>query len=246
MSAVLSCHNLTVKFGGFTAVSGLSLDFQEGRTTAIIGPNGAGKTTLINMLSGVLRPTSGQVLLDGEDITTLRPDQRTRKGIGRSFQIVRVFPEMTVRGNLRIAAQKSAYRVQPFWKFAGKDKDIEERIEEQMEFLGLVREADLDANSLSHGKQRALELGITLMGQPRILLLDEPLAGVGHSELNWMTELLETVRQRCTTIIIEHNMDAVLKMAEEVVVLVGGKMLVSGSPEEVTSNQEVRRAYLGN
>jgi branched-chain amino acid transport system ATP-binding protein len=246
MSAVLSCRNLTVKFGGFTAVSDLTLDFAAGKTTAIIGPNGAGKTTLINMLSGVLQPTSGQVLLASEDITSLRADQRTKKGIGRSFQIVRVFPEMTVRGNLRIAAQKIAYGVQPFWKFAGHDRSIEDRIEDQMEFLGLGAEADVDASSLSHGKQRALELGITLMGQPKILLLDEPLAGVGHSELRWMSDLLETVRHRCTTIIIEHNMDAVVKMADEVVVLVGGKKLVSGAPSEVTSNQEVRRAYLGN
>ena len=245
MTAILSCSDVTVAFGAFKAINGLSLDFDAGKTSEIIGPNGAGKTTLINVLSGIYRPTAGSVRLEGEDITSLRPDRRTRMGIARSFQIVKIFPEMSARENLRIAAQRSAYRIQPFWKLAGRDTEIERRIEEMLTLVGLRDLADREASYLSHGKQRALELGLTLMGEPKILLLDEPLAGVGHSELGWMTELLQTIRRRHTTIIIEHNMDAVLSLADEIVVLVAGQVLARGEPSEVTADQKVREAYLG-
>lgn len=245
MTPILSCKDVTVAFGGFHAIDGLTLDFAEGRTCAIIGPNGAGKTTLINVLSGVYSPTKGEVHLDGRNVSHLSPNRRAGLGLGRSFQIVKVFPQMTVRKNLRIAAQKLKYRVQPFWKIAGRDDEIEARVQEVLGFVALEGLADREANELSHGRQRALELGLTLMGNPKVLLLDEPLAGVGHSELAEMTELLRSIRQNHTTIIIEHNMDAVLSLADEIVVLERGQVLARGEPNEVTQNPAVREAYLG-
>ncbi|HSW17041.1 MAG TPA: ABC transporter ATP-binding protein [Ramlibacter sp.] len=246
MSTVLSCRDLSVRFGGFTALDRITADFEQGRTCAIIGPNGAGKTTLINALSGILKPADGAVVLNGKNITLLRPDQRARLGMGRSFQIVKVFTEMTARENLRVAAQQARYSMQPFWLPAGRDRKIEEAVQQMLETVGLAALADLQAGFLSHGKQRALELGLTLINEPSLLLLDEPLAGVGHAELPEMTRLLQKVRRGRTTIIIEHNMDAVMSMADEIIVLVAGQMLVRGTPADVSANQQVRTAYLGH
>lgn len=246
MTPILACKDLSVRFGGFSALSNVSLDFLPGKTTAIIGPNGAGKTTLINVLSGILKPSNGRIYLKGDDVTRLRPDQLARRGVGRSFQIVKIFNEMTVRENIRIAAQLGLGRVVPFWKPAGGDDTVEAKIDEILQLVGLSDLADADANKLSHGKQRALELGLTLINEPPLLMLDEPLAGVGNSEVGWMTEIINLVRGTRTTLIIEHNMDAVMSMADEIVVLVAGEVLTRGTPSEVISDQRVRTAYLGN
>jgi len=245
-TTILSCRDLTVRFGGFTALRRITADFESGKTCAIIGPNGAGKTTLINVLSGILKPSEGSVHLNNQDITALRPDQRARRGMGRSFQIVKVFSEMTARQNLRVAAQQARYAMQPFWFPAGRNPQIEKVVDEALVLVGLSALADTEAAFLSHGKQRALELGLSLINSPSLLLLDEPLAGVGHAELGEMTRLLDTVRKGRTTVIIEHNMDAVMSMADEIIVLVAGEVLVRGAPDVVSADHQVRSAYLGH
>jgi branched-chain amino acid transport system ATP-binding protein len=245
MSAVMACRDLSVRFGGFRALNRVTMSLERNRTYAVIGPNGAGKTTLINVLSGLVRPSAGDVLLDDRIVTGSRPDRRARLGVGRSFQIIKLFAGMTARENLRIAAQRVRYQVQPFWRPAGRDRVVERRVEAMLSRMGLTRWADREAGLLSHGVQRALELGLTLMTEPRVLLLDEPLAGVGHRELPDMIALLDTVRRDCTTLIVEHNMDAVMSLADEVIVLLAGEILVSGTPAAVSSDSRVRAAYLG-
>jgi branched-chain amino acid transport system ATP-binding protein len=246
MSAILSCEKLSVRYGSFTALRQVTLAFEPGRTCAIIGPNGAGKTTLINVLSGLIQPTEGEVVLEELVVTRMRADERAKLGLGRSFQIIKIFPDMSARENLRVAAQRARYRVQPFWRLAGKDAAIERAVDVMLERAGLSRAADVGSGLLSHGSQRALELGLTLMVKPSVLLLDEPLAGVGHHELPGMVALLRSVRLESTLIMVEHNMDAVMSLADEVVVMVGGEILVRGTPSEVSANPEVRRAYLGS
>jgi branched-chain amino acid transport system ATP-binding protein len=245
VNAVLECRSLSVRFGSFRALHKVTMSLGENLTYAVIGPNGAGKTTLINVLSGLITPSEGDVLLNDQVVTPWGVERRARMGIGRSFQIIKLFPEMSARENLRIAAQRVRYRLQPFWRVAGSDATVERAVNAMLERIGLVRWADGEAGLLSHGMQRALELGLTLMTKPRVLLLDEPLAGVGNDELPEMLALLNAARRECTTLIVEHNMEAVMSVADEVIVLVAGEVLTQGTPADVSSNSQVRAAYLG-
>ena len=242
---LLRCDDIRVAYGPLTVLDGISYEFQPGRVYGLIGPNGAGKTTLMNALSGHVRPVAGRAFLDGKDVTHLSIHARTRAGLGRSFQITKIFAGMTVLENLEIAAFAHRYRVQPFWLPAGRFREIRAAAERVLEQVGLTALAHRPAEYLSHGDQRALEVGLTLLGEPRVLLLDEPLAGVGHEQLEKAIGLINRIVGDRTVLLIEHNMDVVMQISHEILVMVQGRLLASGSPEEVRANPAVRAAYLG-
>jgi branched-chain amino acid transport system ATP-binding protein len=243
---VLSCEAVTVRFGALTALDNVSLAFPEVGIHSVIGPNGAGKTTLINVLSGRQRPSSGKVRLDGRDITSTQAFERARSGIGRSFQITKIFPTLSVFENLRLAAQAQAFGMQPFWRRVQGYPVLAEAAAQAAIDIGLQGLEHAPAEQLSHGDQRALELGITLMTEPRILLLDEPLAGVGEREIDRMMGVIERVSVGRTVILIEHNIDVVMKVSRRIVVMDQGAVLSIGTPAEVRDDPGVRRAYLGD
>lgn len=234
-----------MRFGAIVAVNSVTLDFAAGSFHSVIGPNGAGKTTLINVLSGRQPPTTGRVMMDGRDITSMPTHLRARAGIGRSFQITKVFAEMTVYENLRLAAQARAFSMQPCWRPVESHRAIAEQAQAMVEEIGLDRFRNQSAELLSHGDQRALELGITLMTKPTILLLDEPLAGVGEKEIERAMEIICRVARGRTVILIEHNIDVVMRVSQRVVVMNQGSVLSDGTPDQVRLDPAVREAYLG-
>jgi branched-chain amino acid transport system ATP-binding protein len=241
----LRCESIDVRFGALRAVSDVSLDFCSGGIQSVIGPNGAGKTTLINVLSGRQPPTAGRVFLGGRDITASGAHKRARLGVGRSFQITKVFGGMTVFENLRLAAQARMFRRQPLWHSVEHYPGLAEQANAVAEEIGLTRRRDRMAELLSHGDQRALELGITLMTAPSILLLDEPLAGVGEREIDQTIALIAAIAKGRTVILVEHNIDVVMRVSRRVVVMNEGRILASGTPAEVRNDPAVRTAYLG-
>ena len=245
MNAALECRDVTVRFGAFTAIDGVSLAFAGERLYSIIGPNGAGKTTLLNVLSGRLNAATGAVLLDERDITGLPAHVRARRGIGRSFQITKLFAGLTVFESLRLAGLSRFFRLQPFWRPIGTYKEVGRAADAMLEVIGLGHRRDTIAEQLSHGDQRALEMGLSLMTEPRVLLLDEPLAGVGQHEIERAVALIERVRAGRTVVLIEHNMRAVMRLSDQVVVMVRGRVLASGTPNEIQADRHVRAAYLG-
>lgn len=246
MSQSLSCQDILVQFGGFRAVDGVSMQFLSGEINSVIGPNGAGKTTLLNVLSGRQVPQHGSVLLGGRDISRHSSHQRAQLGIGRSFQITKIFPEMTVFDNFRLAAQARVFRLQPFWRPASSYDQLRAAAEEVLEEVGMTSRRDQLAETLSHGDQRALELGITLATRPRVLLLDEPLAGVGEKEMDQTVALIARVAKGRTVVLVEHNIGAVMTLSNHVFVMNQGRLLASGVPSEIRNNPEVRAAYLGD
>ena len=227
------------------ANDGVSIELRSGQVHALLGPNGAGKSTLINLLSGELGCSSGQVMFRGRDITPLRADERSRLGIGRSFQKTNIFPSFTVEENCRMAAQSRDPRA---WRIASRAAIWPPYVEVVQRAL---REVDLSASAhrlaseLSHGEQRQLELALVLCTQPDVLLLDEPLAGMGHEESARMIELLGRMRQSHAVLLVEHDMEAVFSIADVITVMVDGRVLTTGTPAEVRSSAEVRAAYLG-
>ncbi len=244
-SVTLSCKDVTVSFGAYVAIDQVSLDIEKGKIYSIIGPNGAGKTTLINVFSGLQNVDHGKVFLEDEEITSLGPHARAMKGIGRSFQIVNIFPAMTVFENLRLAGQPHSFRVQPLWRSVRGYGELKRKAMEMLDFIGLTRLGNVIASTLSHGDQRRLEIGISLMNEPRVLMLDEPTAGVGHHELESTVALIAEAAKGRTVILIEHNMDIVMKVSDKIFVLVTGKVLCGGTPGEIQSDSRVREAYLG-
>ncbi|MBA3477105.1 MAG: ABC transporter ATP-binding protein [Lautropia sp.] len=245
-AAALACEAVTVRFGALIALDKVSLNFLGVGIHSVIGPNGAGKTTLINVLSGRQRPSEGRVVLDGRDITSMQTFLRARSGIGRSFQITKIFPTLSVFENLRLAAQARAFRLQPFWRRVQGYQALADQAERVAIDIGLQGWKDAPAEQLSHGDQRALELGITLMTEPTILLLDEPLAGVGEHEIDRTMALIERVARGRTVILIEHNIDVVMKVSHRIIVMDQGAVLSIGTPDEVRRDPAVRKAYLGD
>ena len=241
----MRCGAVSVRFGALAAVNDVSLDFETGRFHSVIGPNGAGKTTLINVLSGRQPPTSGKVFMNGIDITSVEAHERARQGIGRSFQITKVFAGMTVFENLRLAAQARVFRIQPSWRPVQHYSAIADEAHAMIDDIGLAQFRNHPADLLSHGDQRALELGITLMTDPAILLLDEPLAGVGEKEITRTMEVITRVAKGRTVILIEHNIDVVMRVSDRVVVMNQGAVLSDGTPDQVRRDPAVREAYLG-
>ncbi len=242
----LSCRCIDVRFGSFQAVQGVDLTFAAGKVTALIGPNGAGKTTLLNVLSGLQLPTAGTVWLDGQDVTTLSPWKRAQRHMSRSFQIVNVFPNMTVLENIRLAVQRCQLTRLVPWRTVDSFDEINREVELRLREFGLTVRSTMLAGQLSHGEQRGLELALSVIGNPSVLLLDEPLAGVGHSELRRFIDLLREVSRSRTTVLVEHNMDVVMGLADQVVCLAAGSVLASGTVDDIRANAQVRAAYLGD
>ncbi|MDF1486067.1 ABC transporter ATP-binding protein [Ramlibacter sp. H39-3-26] len=241
----LRCVGVGVRFGALQALDGVHYDFHRGGVYGLIGPNGAGKTTLLNVLAGRLPHHSGSIVCEGVDITRMPPHARARCGIGRSFQITKIFPDLTVLENLRIAAQIGHGRFLPFWLAPRYDRRLAPAIDAMLERTGLHAHRDTVAGTLSYGLQRALELGVTLMPDPRILLLDEPLAGVGHHEIEGATHLIEAASAGRTVLLVEHNMDVVMRLSRHIVVMSNGRVIADGLPGEIRANPLVRSVYLG-
>ncbi len=242
---VLRAVDVTKRFGGVVACDRVSLALERGEIHALIGPNGAGKTTFLNLLSGELAADAGRILLDGTDITRLPTHRRARLGLARSFQITSIFPSMSALENVSLAVQAHAGSSFRFLGDAGRDPTLVEPARRLLEELGLADRADMPAALLAHGQKRLLELAMTLAGEPELLLLDEPLAGLGPEESRRMVELLAALRQRITMLLVEHDMDAVFRLADRVTVLVYGRVIASGDPERVRGDPDVRAAYLG-
>ncbi len=243
--ALLSTEALTRRFGALVAVDGVSLSFERGRVHAVIGPNGAGKSTLLNLLSGELRATSGRVSFRGKDVTRAPADRLSRLGIGRSYQTANVLAELTCVEGVRLAAQSRLRSSMSFFRPAKKDPEVGARAERALRACGLFERRFSVAAQLSYGEQRQLEIGMMLATDPELLLLDEPLAGLGHDEALGILELLRRTAKDRTAVLVEHDMDAVFSIADTVTVLVDGRVLETGSPEQIRQSSAVREAYLG-
>ena len=230
---LLDVQRLSKRFGGVVASAGVDLQVLQGEVHALIGPNGAGKTTLVAQLAGQLRPDGGRIVFDGDDITHLAPHQRARRGLARSFQITRLFRSFDVRDNVALAVQ------------AAGGLATNARVDEVLDEIGLADKADARIDALSHGEQRALEVGLAIAGRPRLVLLDEPMAGMGHDESQRMEALIARMRRHTTVLLIEHDVDAVFRLADRVSVLVSGQVIASGAPAAVRADAGVIEAYLG-
>jgi branched-chain amino acid transport system ATP-binding protein len=243
--ALLRAQNLTKRFGGLAAVNEVSVDLWQGRIHAVIGPNGAGKSTLTNLLSGDLPPTSGKVLLGDRDVTGWKPESISRAGLGRSYQKTNIFHPFTVWENVRLAAQSRAQHASSWLRLATGFKDTNERAGRAIELAGLSQRRDVVAGTISHGEQRQLEIAMTLATGPRVLLLDEPLAGMGVAEAERMVALLLRIKPEHAIMLVEHDMDAVFALADQLTVMVNGQVIATGTPAEVRADANVQSAYLG-
>lgn len=243
--ALLSAHELTKHFGGLTAVNKVSLKLFKGRIHAVIGPNGAGKSTLTNLLSGDITPSSGKVMLAQHDITGYAPERVSRAGIGRSFQKTNIFPSFTVWENTRLAAQSRKPMAAALWRNVKHAQTTNALAERALALAELTARKDQLASALSHGEQRQLEIAMTLATEPQVLLLDEPLAGMGAEEAARMVALLQRLKANHAMLLIEHDMDAVFSLADELTVMVNGTVIATGTPEQVRANAQVQAAYLG-
>ena len=244
-NTLLDVRKLSKSFGALVATDQVDFDVREGETHAVIGPNGAGKTTFIKQISGELRPDSGEVRFGGEDITALPAPRRSRKGLARSFQITSIYREFSALDNVALAVQAHVGHSFRFWRAAREDPALTDPASRILERIGLDKRKDVLAANLSHGEQRQLEIAMALATQPRLLLLDEPVAGMGTDESLRMVELLATLKGEKTIVLVEHDMDAVFTLADRISVLVYGRIIATGTPAEIRANREVRAAYLG-
>jgi len=246
MSApLLQVDNLAKRFGGIVATDDLALAIPEHELHAVIGPNGAGKTTLIAQLSGQLAPDSGRIRFAGNDITALPMYRRSALGLARSFQITSLFLDLSVLDNVALAVQAHAGHSFRFWRDARLESELRRPALAALERVGLGARADWQASALSHGEHRLLELAMALAGTPRMLLLDEPMAGLGPEESARMVDMLRALKTEFTILLVEHDMEAVFALADRITVLVYGRVIASGAPDDIRANPEVRDAYLG-
>jgi branched-chain amino acid transport system ATP-binding protein len=247
MSApLLHVDNLVKRFGGLAATDHATLHVKAGEIHALIGPNGAGKTTLIHQISGALAPDEGRVVFDGEDLTHTAMHQRARLGLVRSYQITSVFKRLSVQDNLALAIQASQGSSFKFWQTARNEPARDARVAEVAERVGLHALLMQPAGALSHGEQRQLEVGLALGTSPKLMLLDEPMAGMGPDESERMVQLLHSLRGDTTLLLVEHDMDAVFRLADTISVLVSGQVMACGTAEQIKNDAAVKRAYLGD
>ena len=243
--SLLRAVDLTRRFGGLAAVAGVSLELHADELHAVIGTNGAGKSTLINMLSGEMPATSGRIELAGQDITAWSQPRRARAGIGRSYQRTTIFPPLSVFENTRLCAQAALQRPWRVWQAAARCASSSRTAREALNAAGLAALASHAAGSLSHGQQRQLEIAMCLATSPRVLLLDEPLAGMGAEETERMLELLRGLKRQHAVLLVEHDMDAVFRVADKITVMVNGAVIASDAPDAIRTHPEVLVAYLG-
>jgi branched-chain amino acid transport system ATP-binding protein len=244
-AALLRTECLSKSFGGVVATDNLDLTVSHGEAHALIGPNGAGKTTLIAQLAGEVAPSAGRIWFERRDITDLPAHARVHIGIARSFQITSLLPSFTVAENLEVALRPRRGHSFVFLRVAGRTGGLDREVQALLERVGLAGRADVVACALAHGEQRQLELAMALASAPRLLLLDEPMAGIGHAEAPAMIELLLRIKEDCAMLLIEHDMDAVFRVADRITVLVGGRAIASGAPAAIRDDPQVRAAYLG-
>ena len=242
---ILSISDLSKTFGGVVATDDLSLDIEQGELHAIIGPNGAGKTTLIAQLSGEIFPDNGRIVFQEKNITMLPPYKRSRLGIARSFQITSLMLEMNVIDNVALATQANDGHSYKFWKPARDDLDLRQSAMHALKEVGLEGRKFEKVQNLSHGEHRQLEIAMALATQPHLLLLDEPMAGMGVEEGEKILKILQKLKKRKTILLIEHDMDVVFALADRITVLVYGRAIASGSPQSIKADERVREAYLG-
>jgi len=245
--SLLKIENVSRNFGSLIAVNGVSMDVEPGELRAVIGPNGAGKTTFFNLVSGFFPPSAGRIVFEDRDITALAPERRVTLGIARTFQITEIFPELTVRQNLRIPVEVAAgYRLRP-WLSRTAEEGVRARVSELLDMGALTDKADRLVGELSHGDQRATEIMMSLALKPRLLLLDEPTAGMGDQETYDITRLIRKLHkdQKLTIVLIEHDMRVVFHLADRILVLSEGAMLAEGTPAEIAASERVQSAYLG-
>lgn len=244
-AALMTVTGLTRRFGGLVAVNGVNIELHRGEVHAVIGTNGAGKSTLINMLSGEISASDGGIALDGQDITRMAQSLRARRGVGRSYQRTTIFPEFTVLENCRLSAQAALARPSAIWQSAAHCKQSNAIAREALLAAGIEPEADRIAGTMSHGAKRQLEIAMCLATRPRVLLLDEPLAGMGAEETERMLALLVALKKNQAILLVEHDMDAVFRIADRITVMVNGAVIATGEPQSIRTNAAVRTAYLG-
>jgi len=242
---LLSVERLAKRFGGIIASDDLTLDVAEGELHAVIGPNGAGKTTLVAQLSGQTAPDSGRICFSGNDITALPMSRRSQIGLARSFQITSLFLDLSVLDNVALAVQAQSGHSFHFWRDARAEAPLRAAARAALDRVGLGARADRLASALSHGEHKLLELAMALAGRPRMLLLDEPMAGLGPEESAHMVAMLRALKRELTILLIEHDMEAVFALADRITVLVYGRVIASGGPADIRANADVRQAYLG-
>ena len=242
---LLKASELYKKFGAVQANRNVNLEVKRGTVHALIGPNGAGKTTTVNQLSGELYPDRGTISFDGVDITRTKPFKRTGLGLARSFQITSVFENMTVEENMALSIMSGAGHNFSFWRPGLKSSVVTEKMDHSLSQVGLLERRVVKAKHLSHGEKKQLEVGMALSGQPKLLMLDEPMAGMGPGGTVEMSKLIEKLRGRTTILLIEHDMEVVFSLADTITVLVSGETIASGSPDQIRRNEDVRAAYLG-
>ncbi|MEO5671784.1 MAG: ABC transporter ATP-binding protein [Ramlibacter sp.] len=243
--AALSLRDLRKSFGPVEIIRGVNLDVIAGERHAIIGPNGAGKSTLFHLVSGQLQPSAGKIALEGHDVTSLAPEQIYRRGLSRSFQITNVFPTLSVFENVRCAVQWSRGLRYAWWSLVDRRADITRAVEEVLQEVGLEERCDVPAGLMTYAEQRALEIGVAIAGGGRVLLLDEPMAGMSRAESERATELIRRVSRNRTLLMIEHDMSVVFSLADRISVLVYGEVIATGTPEAVRADARVQEAYLG-
>lgn len=244
--AILSVEKLKKQFGGLNATDNVNLGVHRGELVAIIGPNGAGKTTLINLLTGVYPSDGGTIRFEGEDVTSLPVHSRSLRGLARSFQITSIFPEMTTLENVAIAAQAHLGHSYRFWRKVANDKKIYDSARTILKELGMESHIHRPASMLAHGEKRVLEIAMALVTNPKMLLLDEPMAGLGVEESRKMIAFISTLKGKLTILLIEHDMEAVFALADRILVLASGAIVASGPPDEIKNDPKVKLAYLGD
>ena len=242
---ILRVETLVKRFGGVVAVDGVSLELPRGELRALIGPNGAGKTTIVHLLSGALAPDAGRISFTGRDITRLAFHERVALGLARSYQITSIFRRFSALDNVALAVQARTGSSLSFWRPLARERALFDEARGYLERVGLGARADTSAGSLAHGEQRQLEVGLALATRPQLLVLDEPTAGMGPEEASRMIALLQGLKGAATILLIEHDMDAVFRLADRVSVMVNGGVIATGEPAEIRANAEVKRAYLG-
>ena len=243
---MLSLKNVSKRFGGVVAVDAVSLDVRAGEVHALIGPNGAGKTTLIGLISGSLPGHEGQIVFRGADLTRAKTHTRVAAGLARSYQITSIFKRFSVLDNLALAVQARSGSSFKFWKPVERETALFDEAGSLAAQVGLSRKLSAVGMELSHGEQRALEVGLALATRPKLVLLDEPMAGMGPEESQHMIALISRIREEVTVLLVEHDMDAVFRLADRISVMVNGRLIASDSPEEIRLNSDVRKAYLGD
>ena len=244
-ATLLSVRGLRKRFGGLIATDGVDLDVRDGEIHALIGPNGAGKTTLLTQLFGELSHDEGEIRLEGEPIDALPTPQRVRRGLARTFQINQLLPDFSMLDNVALAVQARQGHSFRFFADARRDKSLRQRAREHLTAAGLAHRAEVKVADLSHGEQKQLEFAIALACEPRLMLLDEPMAGLGHGESEQMVAMLSGLKGRVTMLLVEHDMDAVFALADRISVLVYGRIIATGTAQEIRDNADVRTAYLG-